>query len=80
MRTEKNHWLNDFKARTWEKIKLIHQSSNKKLIAGCFKISPTNIYYQSKQKKKDLKLKDEILEAFKIHPAYAQKVSFLLKS
>lgn len=56
-----------------KKIKIIKQANNKRLIAQAMNINHKNIYYQSKKKVKDLKVKQLIENAFKKHPAYGHR-------
>ena len=56
-----------------KKITIIKKANNKKLIAKAMNINNKNIYYQSKKEAKDLKVKQSIEDAFKLHPAYGHR-------
>ena len=56
-----------------KKIEIIRKATNKKLAGSTLGIDARNIYHQGKQEIKDLKIKEEINETFKTHPAYGHR-------
>lgn len=56
-----------------KKIIIVQQSHNKQLIAKCMNINNKNIYYQNKKDMKDMVVKNEIEQTFRIHPAYGHR-------
>jgi len=56
-----------------KKIAIIKQSKNKKLIGKAMNINSKNLYYKSKKKISDLKVKKQIEDTFKDHPAYGHR-------
>lgn len=56
-----------------KKIKIVNQSSNKKLIAEAMNINRKNIYTQSKKDIKDMTVKANIEKTFKSHPSYGHR-------
>lgn len=59
--------------REGKKIKIIKEAKNKKFVGEVIGIDSRNIYHVGKQEAKDLKIKEEIKETFKIHPAYGHR-------
>ncbi len=59
--------------RGGKKIEIVKRAKNKRLAAKCLKISHKSIYYKSKKKEEDLKVKEAIEEVFKTHPSYGHR-------
>ena len=56
-----------------KKIAIVKKAKNKKLIGEAMNINSKNIYHQSKKETKDLKVKQQIENVFKKHPAYGHR-------